>query len=120
MMCRRMRLNGWSANGTRGDGSGIIYGTVRQALSRRLSAAANTGVRRTGTAYVGYQALIVDQAGTAASGCPATSSYTTAGGTGAFVIVPNDQRCGWSADRSMSGEDWSSVPVPIRGVGTAA
>jgi hypothetical protein len=101
--------------------------TITPDVSNRyqISAAANTGARRTGTAYVGYQALIVDQAGTTGSGCtfqliPANSSYTTAGGTGAFVIVPNDQRCGWSADRSMSGEDWSSVPVPIRGVGTAA
>ena len=92
-------------------------------LGFRITAAANTGAtRRTGTAFVGYQALTVDQAGTSGSGCTfqlisANSSYTTAGGTGAFVIVPNDVRCGWRAERSMAGEDWSSEPRPTRGVG---
>ena len=92
-------------------------------LGYRITAAANTGTsRRTGTAYVGYQALTVDQAGTSGSGCTfqlisASSSFTTAGGTAAFVIVPNDPRCGWTAERSMSGEDWSSEPRPNRGVG---
>jgi len=33
------------------------------------------------------------------------------------VIVPSDPRCGWSAERSMAGEDWSSEPRPNRGVG---
>jgi hypothetical protein len=93
-------------------------------LGFRITAAANAGsARRTGTAYVGYQALTVDQAGTGGSGCtfqliPASSSFTTAGGTGAFVVVPNDERCGWSAERTSTGEDWSSEPRPNRGVGT--
>jgi len=89
-----------------------------------ITASANTGAtRRTGTAYVGFQALTVDQAGTGGSGCtfqlmPATASYTAAGGTGAFVLVASDARCGWDADRSATGEDWSSEPRPLRGVGT--
>lgn len=93
-------------------------------LAYRITAAANTGAaRRTGTAYVGFQPLTVDQAGTGGSGCtfqliPASSAFTTAGGTGAFVIVASDQRCGWDAERSASGEDWSSEPRPNRGVGT--
>ena len=95
-------------------------------LGYRITAAANTGAaRRTGTAYVGYQALTVDQAGTGGSGCtfqiiPASSSFATTGGTAAFVIVAADQQCGWDADRSASGEDWSSEPHPNRGVGTMA
>jgi hypothetical protein len=94
-------------------------------LSYQIAAAANTGAsRRTGTAYVGYQALTVDQAGTGGSGCtfqviPASTASTTAGGTGAFVVVASDPRCGWDAERSASGEDWSSEPRPNRGVGTA-
>jgi len=93
-------------------------------LGFRITAAANPGAtRRTGTAYVGHQALTVDQAGTAGSGCtfvmnPATSSFTAAGGAGAFVIEASDARCGWSVDRSAYGEDWSSNPTPVRGVGT--
>ena len=93
-------------------------------LSYSITAAANTGgARRTGTAFVGYQALTVDQAGTGGSGCtfqliPASSAHTTAGGTAAFVVVASDQRCGWDADRSATGEDWSSEPRPNRGVGT--
>lgn len=93
-------------------------------LGYRITAAANPGAaRRTGTANVGFQALTVDQAGTGGSGCtfqliPASSPYTTAGATGAFVIVPSDPRCGWDAERSASGEDWSSEPRPSRGVGT--
>jgi hypothetical protein len=72
----------------------------------------------------GYQALTVDQAGTGGSGCtfqviPASTASTTAGGTGAFVVVASDPRCGWDAERSASGEDWSSEPRPNRGVGTA-
>jgi hypothetical protein len=92
-------------------------------LGYRITAAANTGAaRRTGTANVGYQALTVDQAGTGGSGCtfqliPASSAFTTTGGTGAFVIIASDQSCGWDADRSASGEDWSSEPRPNRGVG---
>jgi len=92
----------------------------------RITAAANTGTgRRTGTAFVGYQALTVDQAGTSGSACtfqliPANSGFTSAGGTAAFVIVPNDLRCGWSVDRTSTGEDWSTEPGPPRGVGTAA
>jgi hypothetical protein len=93
-------------------------------LGFRITAAANPGAaRRTGTAYVGYQALTVDQAGTGGSGCtfqliPASSSFTSSGATGAFVIVASDERCGWSAERSSAGEDWSSEPRPGRGVGT--
>ena len=93
-------------------------------LGFRITAAANPGsARRTGIAYVGYQALTVDQAGTGGSGCtfqliPASSSFTTPGGTGAFVIVASDPRCGWSAERTSTGEDWSGEPHPNRGVGT--
>jgi hypothetical protein len=93
-------------------------------LGFRITAAANAGsARRTGTAFVGYQALTVDQAGTGGSGCtfqlvPASSSFSSAGGTGAFVLVASDARCGWSTDRTSTGEDWSSEPRPIRGVGT--
>lgn len=93
-------------------------------LGFRITAAANPGsARRSGTAYVGYQALTVDQAGTGGSGCtfqliPASSSFTASGGTGAFVIVASDQRCGWRAESTSAGEDWSSEPRPNRGVGT--
>jgi hypothetical protein len=93
-------------------------------LGYRITAAANTGAsRRTGTAYVGYQALTVDQAGTGGPGCtfqviPASASYTTAGGTAAFVLVASDQQCGWKAEQTSTGEDWSSEPRPLRGVGT--
>jgi hypothetical protein len=95
-------------------------------LGFRITAAANTGAgRRTGTAFVGYQALTVDQAGTGGSGCtfqliPPNSAFTATGGLGAFVVVPNEQRCGWSVDRTSTGEDWSTEASPIRGVGTAA
>jgi len=95
-------------------------------LGFRITAAANPGsARRTGTAYVGYQALTVDQAGTGGAGCtfqliPATSSFASSGGTGAFVIVASDQRCGWSVERTSTGEDWSGEPRPTRGVGTTA
>ena len=92
----------------------------------RITAAANTGsARRTGTAFVGFQALTVDQAGTGGSGCtfqliPPNSAFTATGGLGAFVVVPNDQRCGWRVDRTSTGEDWSTEASPIRGIGTAA
>ena len=55
-------------------------------LGFRITAAANTGAgRRTGTAFVGFQALIVDQAGTGGSGCtfqliPPNSAFTATGG----------------------------------------
>jgi hypothetical protein len=93
-------------------------------LGFRITAAANPGsARRTGTAYVGYQALTVDQAGTGGSGCtfqlvPGSSSFGSAGGTGAFVVVASDARCGWRVDRTSTGEDWSSEPRTMRGVGT--
>jgi len=93
-------------------------------LGFRITAAANpAAARRTGTAFVGYQALTVDQAGTGGSGCtfqvvPASSSFGSSGGTGGFVVVASDARCGWSVDRTSTGEDWSSEPRPIRGVGT--
>jgi hypothetical protein len=95
-------------------------------LGYRITAAANTGAtRRTGTAYVGYQPLIVDQAGTGGSGCtfqliPSTAPFTTAGGTAGFALVASDQKCGWRADPTSTGEDWSTQPNPGRGVGTAA
>jgi hypothetical protein len=95
-------------------------------LGFRVTAAPNTGTsRRTGTAFVGYQALTVDQAGTGGSGCtfqliPANSGFTATGGAGAFVIVPSDQRCGWRVERTSTGEDWSTEPAPTRGVGTSA
>jgi hypothetical protein len=93
-------------------------------LGFRITAAANPGAaRRTGTAYVGNQPLIVDQAGTGGSGCtfrltPPESSFDAGGGTGAFIIEPSDERCGWSVDRSAYGEDWSTDPKPGRGAGT--
>jgi hypothetical protein len=92
-------------------------------LGFRITAAANTGGRRTGTGYVAYQALTVDQAGTSGSACtfqliPASSSFTSAGGPAGFVVVPSDQHCGWKAERSASGEDWSDEPNVSRGLGT--
>jgi len=30
---------------------------------------------------------------------PANASYTTAGGTAAFVLVASDQQCGWKAEQ---------------------
>lgn len=93
-------------------------------LGFKITAAANPGAaRRTGTAYVGNQALTVDQAGTGGSGCtfvvnPASASFTDAGGAGTFVIEASDARCGWSVDRSAYGEDWSTEPKPDRGAGT--
>lgn len=95
-------------------------------LGFRITAAANTGTaRRTGTAYVGYQALTVDQAGTGGAGCtfqviPASTSYVASGGTAAFVLVASDQQCGWKAEQTSTGEDWSTEPKPLRGVGTTA
>ena len=92
----------------------------------RVTAAANTGAaRRTGTAYVGYQALIVDQAGTGGSGCtfqliPSSAPFTTSGGTAAFALVASDQKCGWSAEQTSTAEDWSNEPNQARGAGTTA
>jgi hypothetical protein len=92
----------------------------------RITATANTGaVRRTGTAYVGYQPLIVDQAGTGGSGCtfqliPSSAQFTTSGGTAAFALVASDQKCGWRAEQTSTGEDWSNEPNPARGAGTTA
>jgi hypothetical protein len=89
-----------------------------------IAAAANSGGRRTGTASVGFQSLTVDQAGTGGSSCTfqlipgASATFSSTGGTGAFVVVPSDQRCGWSTDRTSTGEDWSSEPRPLSGVGT--
>jgi hypothetical protein len=95
-------------------------------LGYRITAAANTGAaRRTGTAYVGYQPLIVDQAGTGGSGCtfqviPNSAQFTTSGGTAAFALIASDQKCGWRAEPTSTGEDWSNEPNPARGVGTTA
>jgi hypothetical protein len=92
----------------------------------RITATANTAaVRRTGTAYVGYQALIVDQAGTGGSGCtfqliPSSAQFTMSGGTAAFALVASDQKCGWRAEQTSTGEDWSNEPNPARGAGTTA
>jgi hypothetical protein len=95
-------------------------------LGYRITAAANTAAtRRSGMAYVGYQPLIVDQAGTGGSGCtfqliPSSTQFTTAGATAAFAVVPSDQKCGWRAAPTSTGEDWSTEPNPGRGVGTTA
>lgn len=92
----------------------------------RITAAANTATaRRTGMAFVAYQPLIVDQAGTGGSGCtfqliPASAPFTPSGGTAAFALVASDQKCGWRAEQTSTGEDWSSEPNPARGAGTAA
>jgi hypothetical protein len=104
----------------------ITQETPDRGLGYRITAAANTGgSRRTGTAYVGYQPLIVDQAGMGGSGCtfqtiPSSTMYTTAGATAAFAVVPSDQKCGWRAEPTSTGEDWSTEPSPARGVGNAA
>ena len=95
-------------------------------LGYRITAAANTGAaRRTGMAYVGYQPLIVDQAGTGGSSCtfqliPASAQFTTAGSTAGFALVASDQKCGWRAEPTSTGEDWSTEPTPARGVGNTA
>jgi hypothetical protein len=92
----------------------------------RITAGANTGTaRRTGTAYVGYQPFIVDQAGTGGSGCtfqliPSSAQFTTSGGRAAFALVASDQKCGWRAEQTSTGQDWSNQPNPDRGAGTTA
>ena len=92
----------------------------------RITAAANTGAaRRTGTAYVGYQPLTVDQGGTGGSGCtfqliPANTQFAATGGTAGFALIASDQKCGWRAEPTSTGEDWSTEPNPGRGVGTDA
>src|SRR5262245_25499299 len=92
----------------------------------RITAAANTGAaRRTGTAYVAYQPLIVDQAGTGGSGCtfqliPSSAPFTTSGGTAAFALVGGDEKSGGGAEQTSTAEDWWSEPSPARGAGRMA
>jgi hypothetical protein len=90
----------------------------------RISAAANPGARRTGVVYIGYQAVKVDQAGAAGSGCtfsvfPATAQAGAAGGPMKATIVPSDENCGWTLERfPASAEDVVSEPSPRYGLGT--
>src|SRR6185503_5854771 len=71
------------------------------------------------------QPLIVDQAGTGGSSCtfqpiPASAQFTTAGSAAGFALVASDQKCGWRAEPTSTGEDWSTEPTPARGVGNTA
>jgi hypothetical protein len=90
----------------------------------RITAAANPGARRTGLAYVGYQAVKVDQAGTTGSECtftvfPATARAGAAGGRMTATVVPSDENCGWTLERfPASAEDVISEPSPRYGLGT--
>ena len=90
----------------------------------RITAAPNAGERRTGTAYIGFQAVKVDQAGASGSGCtfsvfPATAQAGAAGGSMTATIVPSDSNCGWSLERfPASAEDVISEPSPRYGLGT--
>lgn len=89
----------------------------------RITAAANPGARRSGVAYIGYQAVKVDQAGTTGSDCsfsvfPETAQAGAAGGTMQATVVPSDQNCGWRIERPFSSEDVISQPAPYYGLGT--
>ncbi len=89
----------------------------------KITAAANAGARRTGVAFIGYQAVKVDQAGTNGSACtftvaPAAAQAGAAGGTMKATIIPSDESCGWRIDRPFSSEDVISQPAPYYGLGT--
>jgi hypothetical protein len=87
--------------GSNGNGNGVVV----------LKVAANSGVRRTGTATIAFQTVTVDQAGTGGAACtfqicPLELTFTAgAAGTGAFTITPNAETCGWSVSRSSNLED---------------
>lgn len=85
-----------------GDGNGTVVATV----------AANTGVRRVGTATIAYQRVTIDQAGTDGAGActfqffPVTANIGPTGGLGAFAVVPNAPDCGWWVEAHSPDDDW--------------
>ncbi len=90
------------APATAGNGNGTVTITV----------AANTGVRRVGTATVAFHTITVDQAGTDGAGpCtftvfPPEATIGSAGGLGAFVVVPSAADCGWYSEARSPDDDW--------------
>ena len=76
-----------------------------------LKVAANSGVRRVGTATIAFHTITVDQAGSNGSTCtfqvcPLELQFTGgAAGTGAFAIIPSAENCGWTASRVSTLED---------------
>jgi hypothetical protein len=77
-----------------------------------VTAAANAGVRRVGTANIAFHRITIDQAGTDGAGSctfqvfPLTASIGPAGGLGAFAVVPNAQDCGWWVEARSPDDDW--------------
>src|SRR5262249_51191808 len=75
----------------------------------RITAAANTAAaRRTGTAYVGYQPLIVDQAGTGGPRCTfqlisADTQFPTTRGTAGVALGARGQERRWPGPAAIRG-----------------
>ena len=85
-----------------GNGNGTVAATI----------AANAGVRRAGTATIAFQQVTFDQAGTDGAGSctftmfPMTASIGSAGGLGAFAVVPNAPDCSWWVEARSPDDDW--------------
>jgi hypothetical protein len=87
---------------TSGSGNGAVA----------VTAAANAGTRRVGTANIAFHRVTIDQAGTDGAGSctfqvfPLTASISAAGGLGAFAVVPNAQDCSWWVEARSPDDDW--------------
>jgi len=85
-----------------GSGNGTVVATL----------AANTGVRRVGTASIAFQQVTFDEAGTDGAGSctfqvfPLTATVGPAGGFGAYAVVPNAQDCSWWAEARSPDDDF--------------
>jgi hypothetical protein len=103
------------APATAGSGDGAVTITV----------AANSGVRRVGSATIAFHRVIVDQAGTDGAGpCtftvfPPEATIGSAGGLGAFVVVPSAADCGWYSEARTPDDDWIDNDYGY-GLGTGA
>jgi hypothetical protein len=93
---------GAPAPATSGSGNGAVV----------VTAAANAGGRRAGTATVGFQRVTIDQAGTDGAGSctfqifPLPANIGPAGGLGAFAVVPNAPDCSWWVEARTPDDDW--------------
>jgi hypothetical protein len=85
-----------------GSGDGTVVVTVEP----------NAGVRRVGTAIIGFNRLTIDQAGTDGAGTCSFEIYPTAGATGpeggpgAFAVVASAPDCGWWVEAHAPDDDW--------------
>jgi hypothetical protein len=85
-----------------GDGNGTVV----------VTAAANAGTRRVGTANIAFHRVTIDQAGTDGAGTctfqvfPLTADIGPTGGLGAFAVIPNAPDCSWWVEARSPDDDW--------------